>query len=83
MVVMWPPPPRGKVCKVFGTETLGLDLRLRSDVQSRKFKGFWNDKPQSIQNKPLPSDDFGRIFVSLFVEVFHRFFVYFTGRVKR
>jgi hypothetical protein len=68
--------------KVFEGETLGLDLLRRSDVQPQKVKGFFDDKRQSIQNKPLLSEDFGCIFVSLFVEEFHRFYVYFTGRVK-
>jgi len=40
-------------------------------------------KPQSIQKKPLLSEDFGRMSAPLIVEEFHRFSIYFTGRVKR
>jgi len=52
-------------------------------VQPWKIKGFCNDKSQSIQNKSLLSEDFGCMFVPLIVEEFHRFSIYFTGRVKR
>jgi hypothetical protein len=79
---MVPPPSWGKVCKVFEVETLDLDLLGRSDVKPQKVKEFCNDKPQSIQNKPFLPEDFGCIFVALFVEEFHRFYVYFTSRVK-
>jgi hypothetical protein len=79
---MLPPLPRGKVCKVLETETLDLDLLRLSDVKPQKVKEFCNDKTQSLQNKAFLPDDFGCIFVPLFVEEFHRFYVYSTGRVK-
>jgi hypothetical protein len=70
------------VCKVFETETLDLDLLRRSDVKPQKVKEFCNDKIQSPQNKRFLAEDLGCIFVPLFVEEFHRFYVYSTGRVK-
>src|SRR5579862_3326551 len=60
---MVPPPPRGKLCKVFEGETLGLDLSRLSDGKPQKVEGFCNDKSQSLQNKPFLSEDFGRIFL--------------------
>jgi hypothetical protein len=75
-------PSRGKVCEVFEGETLGVDLLGVSDVKPQKAKEFCNDKPQNIQSKPFRSEDFGCIFVPSFVKGFHRFNVYFTGRVK-
>jgi hypothetical protein len=70
------------VCKVFETWTLALDLLGRSDVKPQKVKEFCNDKPQSIQNKPfLPRISVASL-LPCFVEEFHRFYVYFTSRVK-
>jgi hypothetical protein len=75
-------PSRGLLRKVFERETLGLDLLRGSDVKPQKVKGFCHDRFQSLQNKPFLSEDFGCIFVFLSDEEFHRFYVYFTGRVK-
>jgi len=41
VLVIWPPPPRGKVCKVFEVETLGLDFGMALNGEVRRAPDFF------------------------------------------